>query len=201
MSKIYVGETPISAVFMGGKRYGVRVGYQAKPSNLVYELGKTVLDGKTYFDSGIDLSQYEGYTVCIDAQFGDNISVQNLVDWMNEANPYPVWAIDMNNRMRLATRGQVQIESPVTTERRRYVVRYDGSVYTLFSILNPAGYDFTSTVATGTVNHTLIFGAYYNNGNINRYMHAGSIIWSVQVYSEALSDEQCQYYYNNGVIS
>jgi hypothetical protein len=199
MSKIYVGETPISAVFMDGKRYGVRIENPAKPSNLVYSLNKTELDGATYIDSGIDLSQYDGYTVCIDAQFGDNISVQNLVDWMAESSPYPVWAIDMNNTIRLATRNSIFIES-TTTERRRYVVRYDGNTYMLFSIKNPTGYNFTNNVATGVVNHTLIFGAYYNNGNINRYMHAGSIVWSAQVYSEALSDEQCQYYYNNGVI-
>lgn len=53
MSKIYVGENPISAVFMGGKRYGVRVGYDR-----LLPVGYTQLEyieatGTQYIDTGI----------------------------------------------------------------------------------------------------------------------------------------------------
>ena len=199
MSRLYIGGSPISSVYMGGKRYGVKIG---KPSSLVYELGETTFDGATYIDTGIDLLQYNQYTVCLDAQFGDTGSVQNMVDWMTEKSPYPVWAIDLNgSRIRMGTKSPFTIETPATTERRRYVVRCDNGVYTLFSIQAPSGFDFTSTIATGEVNHTLYVGAYYNNGSVNRYVHNGSKIWSFQVYSTALSDQECVNYYENGVVS
>ena len=202
MSRLYIGGTPISSVYMGGKRYDVKIGFNRKPSSLVYELGETTFDGVTYIDTGIDLSTYEQYTVCLDAQFGDTSSTQNLVDWMTESSPYPVWAIDLNGtRIRFGAKNPLTIENTPAVERRRYVVRYDGNLYTLFSILDATGVDVTSNVATGAVNHTLIFGAYYNNGSISRYMHAGSRIWNAEVYSEALTDEQCINYYENGVVS
>lgn len=202
MSRLYIGGSPISAVYMGGKRYDVKIGFKRKPSSLVYQLGETTFDGATYIDTGIDLSTYEQYTVCLDAQFGDTSPIQNLVDWMTESSPYPVWAIDINSgRIRFGAKIAFTIENPPTVERRRYVVRYDGNLYTLFSILGATGVDVTSNVATGAVNHTLIFGAYYNNGSISRYMHAGSRIWNAEVYSEALTDEQCINYYENGVVS
>ena len=201
MSKLYIGGTPISAVYMGGKRYGVEIGYERKPSSLVYELGETTFDGTKYIDTGIDLSQYEQYTVCLDAQYGDANNIQNMVDWMTENRPYPGWALDLYDGMRLAVKSPIKIVASNTTDRMRYVIRYDGSVYTLFAINAPNGLNVTNNIATGAINHTLLVGAYYNNGSINRYVHNGSKIWSFQVYSTALSDQECVNYYENGVVS
>ena len=94
MSRLYIGGSPISSVYMGGKRYDVKIGFERKPSSLVYELGETTFDGATYIDTGIDLSTYEQYTVCLDAQYGDANNIQNMVDWMTENRPYPGWALD-----------------------------------------------------------------------------------------------------------
>lgn len=200
MSRLYIGGSPISAVYMGGKRYDVKIGFKRKPSSLVYELGETTFDGATYIDTGIDLSQYEQYTVCLDAQYGDANNIQNMVDWMTEKPPYPGWALDLYNGMRFGAKTPIKMAN-MTTDRMRYVVRFDGSVYTLFAINAPTGLDVTTNIAAGTINHTLYVGAYYNNGNINRYVHNGSKIWSFQVYSTALSDEECMNYYENGVVS
>ena len=201
MSRLYIGGSPISSVHMGGKRCDVKLGFKRKPSSLVYELGETTFDGATYIDTGIDLSQYEQYTVCLDAQFGDANNIQNMVDWMTEKSPYPGWALDLNYGMRFAAKTYIKIVASNTTDRMRYVVRYDGSIYTLFAVNAPTGLDVTTNIAAGTINHTLYVGAYYNNGNINRYVHNGSKIWSFQVYSTALSDQECVNYYENGVIS
>ena len=200
MSRLYIGGSPISAVYMGGKRYYVKIGFKRKPSSLVYELGETTFDGATYIDTGIDLSQYEQYTVCLDAQYGDANNIQNMVDWMTEYPPFPGWALDLYNGMRFAAKTPIKMAN-MTTDRMRYVVRFDGSVYTLFAINAPTGLDVTTNIAARTINHTLYVGAYYNNGNINRYVHNGSKIWSFQVYSTALSDEECMNYYENGVVS
>lgn len=201
MRKVYIGTKPFSRVYLGGKPGTLRVGYEKRPQYLVYELPETTFDGATYIDTGIDLSQYEQYTVCLDAQYGDTANIQNMVDWMTEKSPYPGWALDMNNRMRFAALTSISIASANTTDRMRYVVRFDGSVYTLFAKNAPTGLDVTNNVASGTVNHTLYVGAYYNNGSINRYVHSGSKIWSFQVYSTALSDDECINFYENGVIS
>lgn len=197
--RMYLGIQPLDKAIIGGNAGMLRI---APRKDLVYELTETTFNGATYIDTGIDLSQYEQYTVCLDAQFGDTGSVQNMVDWMTEKSPYPVWAIDINgSRIRMGTKSPFTIETPATTERRRYVVRCDNGVYTLFSIQDPYGFDFTSTIATGEINHTLYVGAYYNNGSVNRYVHNGSKIWSFQVYSTALSDEECINFYENGVTS
>lgn len=200
MSRIYIGDKPVKAVMVGGKKYVAkgRTNIPTPVCSMVY----LSFTGSDYIDTGIDLSQYEGYTVCIDAKFGDTRAAQNLVDWMTEASPYPVWAIDVNgSRIRMGARSAFSIEELTTTERRRYVVRYDGTTYTLFSIKDANGYDFTSTVAAGTVNHTLLIGAYYNNGTISRYVHAGTIVYDFKVFDKALTDEQCKAYYETGVIS
>ena len=53
MSKIYVGETPISAVFMGGKRYGVRVGFDRLLPTGYTQLEYIEATGTQYIDTGI----------------------------------------------------------------------------------------------------------------------------------------------------
>lgn len=198
--RMYLGTQPLDKAIIGGNAGMLRVGFEKKLNYLVYELPKTTFDGATYIDTGIDLSQYEQYTVCLDAQYGDTSNIQNMVDWMNEKSPYPGWALDLNSGMRFAAKTPIKMAN-VTTDRMRYVVRFDGSVYTLFAINAPTGLDVTTNIAAGTINHTLYVGAYYNNGNINRYVHNGSKIWSFQVYSTALSDEECINFYENGVTS
>ena len=185
MRKVYIGTKPFSQVYLGGKPGTLRVGYEKRPQYLVYELPETTFDGATSIDTGIDLSQYEQYTVCLDAQYSDIATVQNMVDWMTEKSPYPGWTLDMFNRTRFGAKTSITIAS-ATTNRMRYVVRFDGSVYTLFAKNAPTGLDVTNNVAAGTVNHTLYVGAYYNSGSINRYVHSGSKIWSFQVYPTAL---------------
>lgn len=202
MSRIYIGNKPVKAVMIDGKKYVARA---ANPNILapVYSAVNLTFSGSNYIDTGIDLSQYEGYTVCVDAKFGDTTGKQVIADWMTDASPYPGWTIELFNGSytRISARNITTIEQPPTTERRRYVVRYDGTTYTLFSIKDANGYNFTSNVAAGTINHTLIVGAYYNNGNIDRYMHAGSVVYDLKVYSKVLTDEQCKAYYETGVIS
>ncbi len=53
MSNIYVGETPISAVFMGGKRYGMRVGYDRLLPTGYTQLEYIEATGTQYIDTGI----------------------------------------------------------------------------------------------------------------------------------------------------
>lgn len=198
--RMYLGTKPLDKAIIGGNAVMLRVEHEKKPQYLVYELPETTFDGATYIDTGIDLSTYEQYTVCLDAQYGDTNKIQNMVDWMTEKRPYPGWALDLYDDMRFAAKTPFKMAN-VTTDRMRYVVRFDGSVYTLFAINAPTGLDVTTNIAAETINHTLYVGAYYNNGRINRYVHNGSKIWSFQVYSTALSDQECANFYNNGAIS
>lgn len=76
MSKIYVGETPISAVFMGGKRYGMRVGYDRLLPAGYTQLEYIEATGTQYIDTGITASYSIG--VVADFQYTALSSGQSL---------------------------------------------------------------------------------------------------------------------------
>lgn len=53
MSKIFVGETPISSVFMGGKRYGMKVGHDRLLPTGYTQLKYIEATGTQYIDTGV----------------------------------------------------------------------------------------------------------------------------------------------------
>lgn len=96
MSKIFVGETPISAVFMGGKRYGVRVGYDRLLPAGYTQLEYVEATGTQYIDTGITASYSIG--VVADFQFTVLRSGQNLFQvYSGNASSWMITVLMMTN--------------------------------------------------------------------------------------------------------
>jgi hypothetical protein len=151
---------------------------------------ETTFDGVSdYVDTGIKLSDYESYTVLIDAEY---ISVRNasdtIIDNMNEISPYPGWTIDARSNGTLGLNKPINnIIGVLPGLRFKAAIRKNHTKYTLFTdTVHPTGLKFSP--GTQAVSHPVLLGAYYNNGNISRF--ANATIYSCDIYSGVMTDAE-----------
>ena len=172
-----------------------------KNENLLYRLPETtVFDGTNYIDTEVDLNQYSEYTVMLDVSEIDTASANNtLFDNMTEKPPYPGWVIDVRtgrNCRFTASRSLSRICQDPASRNKIVVRRSADGEFTLFTdSVYPSGFSVTSYIASGSVNHTVYLGAYYNNGSVSRYTKG--TMHDCKIYSTALSDDEITTYLNS----
>ena len=159
--------------------------------HLIYRLGTTKFTGNNYVNTGINLCSYPAYTVLIDFQLSSVDATGNMVlDNMKEESPWPGWSLDYNRygELRFSDTSAQLKKIANNLARNRIVIRCSGGEYTVFSAnLENGG---AGDVLDEDVGHSLYVGAYYNLGEISRYMTG--VVYSLEIYDEAWSDEKCK---------
>ena len=92
MSRLYIGGTPISAVYMGGKRYDVKIGLKKQEENILYQLPAPITfngDVNNVIDTGLKLWESD-ISFTIEADFVTDIktSEQAMFSLQNCKGPY-----------------------------------------------------------------------------------------------------------------
>ena len=159
--------------------------------NLVYAMGKTWFDGSNYVNTGVDLQSYPEYTVLVDFKL-DSVSEGGnvILDNMREEDPWPGWTLEYNKwgELRFSDTTAQLRKIANNLSRNRIVIRRRGSAYTVFAQNIPNGQ--AGNVLEEDIGHPLYVGAYYNLGDISRFMVGA--VYSLTIYGTAWSDADCK---------
>ena len=160
------------------------------PEGAIYSLPQaTIFNGiSDYIDTGVNLNN-KPYTILLDYETNRFIINATILDNMNEEKPYPGWAVDLDGSLNTRFAGANIYLTDVNANYGKIAIRCtNDNVLTVFSPKIPNGTTASPNLTT-TINHNLLIGAYYNNGNgINRFFDGA--VYKCAVYDVALSDEE-----------
>ena len=113
-----------------------------------------------------------------------------ILDNMREEDPWPGWSLDYNRygELRFSDTSAQLRKIANNTSRNRIVIRRGGGKYTVFAKNLPDG--GIGEVTEADIGHPLYVGAYYNLGNVSRFM-VGTV-YSLAIFGTAWSDTECK---------